>query len=350
MSQPKFVSLCRRVVADLEAHYDGKPRKLYDALYDLLSLVLTSELPDRLELLVDEKEVRGLKTHITALQTLLRRRSYIPEAFCARYEYNQSERKVKNDWGITETEWDFVHGLARDVIPVEDLYRRLDLSQYDWHDRLEEGIVFVDVAFDERSLEDLLLPVMEAYLSPKEGKRKGYEVYGICLGMRNERPEKKRGKGVTITQHVRIMRCQPQLSAEGTTYSVHWRMKSINALIEASRTLFPWFDLVGEFHSHPYESLSRLVEKRGWELSEQDVYDLTAWYRHMRTLQQRPVVALVAGIAKSDRVVERTHFKDIENTLELSAGGCRFIIKAYRILGSGKVSEMNIRLRAMGMV
>ena len=351
MAQPRLVALANRVRQYVESYFDGKPAQLNDLLVELLLTILTAEVQAELQRLAARRHIHGLKTHLGRLSSFLQKKSVLPEAICARYEYNQSQRRVKRTWGITDTEWRYVHDLSREThSPIDQLYLDHDFTQYEWHDALEEDIIFLDVLLEARAIEDLLIPVMEGYLSPKAGTRKGYEVFGICLGMLSERSEERRGSGLRYTQYVHIMRCEPQLSADGAHYWVMWNERSIDALLDAARILFPSYELIGDFRSHAYGGLADVTADRGWMFSDGDEADLLAWAHHMRDVGQKPVISLVAAIARSERAVERSHYQGRRNTLQMSVGNCRVVIGAYRVLGSGSSSDRNIRLRAAGMV
>jgi hypothetical protein len=351
MAWPKSVVLARQVRKDIETVLTRKPRQQQAALFHLLTCLLTAEPSQELEHLAGRSRGLGFKAHLRALVDHLRNTSRLPEALCARYEYGQSGSRVKHEWSITENEWRYVHDLGREVgMPLDVFYQNYDLTEFDWHEDLEEDIVCVDVSLDARAVEDLLLAVIEGYLSPRNNQQKGYEVYGVCLGMWRERANRKRRQGLRVARHVHILRCQPQLSADGAAYWVSWNQKSLDALMEATRSLFPSYDLVGDFHSHPYDTFPEMRRRKGWLLSKPDERDLVRWSQHMKGLGQRPSISLVAAVSRSDRAVQRSRYREKETTLQLSAGGCRVIIQAYRILGSGKASDRNLRLRAAGML
>jgi len=351
MPPPRLIVLAQRVRDDLETHFTEKPRQRRDALANLLKTLVTAEAPEPLEALAARKRVRGLRTHLDALVEYLRNEAKLPEALCCHYQYNQSEIRVRAEWGISPTEWAYVHHLAREVDrPLDVLYLEHDFTQCGWHDRLEEEIVFADVIFDQRALNDMLVCALEAYLSPKPGRRKAYEVYGVNLGMRRERADVRKGRGRKITQYVSVVRSQPQISAESTTRSVTPSEKSNRAFLEAARALFPQYETIGEFHSHPYDDLPSLVEDRGWEFSNSDLRVLADWFQGMKTLGERPVVSLAVAIARCRQHVERSHYRGMEHTLQMSVGDCRVIIGGARILESGHCTRKNIRLRVAGMI
>ena len=347
MPKPKLIELADPVRRLLEERFRGKPAQLREALSSLLVAVIAAEPVDDLDALAFE--VRGLKGRLDQLMRYLRTGSRLPEALCAHYEYGQSQAAARKEWGVGEEEWRYIHDLARDTGAHLDLtYLTHDFSFYDWHGDLEQRFVSVDVFMDRRALEDLLIAAVEAYLSPRKGKRKGYEVVGICLGMTSSELREVRGQGMRTLTRVQILRCQPQLSAEGGTTWVEWSDKSLDALLSAASTLFPAYKLVGDFHSHPYDTISQAGEK-GSNYSSGDEEALRAWFARMDGIGQRPVVSLVAAIARSDKPVELNHFKGDPATLQMTVGRCRVVVRAHRILGAGLPSTENVRLRVAGM-
>lgn len=86
------------------------------------------------------------------------------------------------------------------------------------------------------------------------------------------------------------------------------------------------------------------------QVSKSDGEVLIAWYQEMRTWRERPLLAFVVSIFRSGKRVALGHFRGMENALQTSVSNCRAVIIAYRILGSGRHSSANIRLRAAAMV
>jgi len=348
--------LAVRVGDDLEGHFEGRPARMREALGWLLRLMVTSETPDGLRRLAKggrskRSRVRGLRTHLKELERHLGRHARLPECICARYKYKLSETRARRLYRVSDRDWAYVHALARRVGWSFDLQVPfINYEQYAWHDPLEESFVTVEVALDPEALDGMLVCILEAYLSPKPSGRKGYEVYGINLGIVRESLARSRGRGVVITRHVSVMRSQPQLSAEGGPSGVEPNEKSLRAILEATATLFPQYQAVGDFHSHPYDDLSKLEKKRGWEYSDDDEAVNIGISRTMAGLGHPPEVAFVVAIARSAKKARRGRYRGLENTLQLSVGECRVIIAAYRSLESGCYSRRNIRLRLPGAI
>lgn len=356
MAYARLERLSSRVAGDLERHFEGRPARLREALGWLLRLMVTSEVPDELRRLAKggrskRSRIRGLRTHLKELEAHLGGHARLPECLCARYKYRLSEARARKLYRVADRDWSFVHALARRVGWSLDLQVPfINYEEYGWHDPLEESFVNVEVALDPEALDGMLVCILEAYLSPKPSRRKGYEVYGVNLGMIRENLERRRGRGVVITRHVSVMRSQPQLSADGDTGGVEPNQRSLEAILEATATLFPQYQAVGDFHSHPYDDLARLEAKRGWEYSADDEAVNIDVSRTMAELGHPPEVAFVVAIAHSAKRVRRGRYRGLDNTLQLSVGDCRVVIAAYRSLESGCYSARNICLQLPGRI
>ena len=341
--------LLGRVREDLEGFCQGRRAVLREHLRDLLDLLVTARAPDRLAALAASGEVRGLPTHLGALTHHLRTASRLPEALCARYKYKTSESKATHRYRITRRTWDCLHRLAKELGWDPDLHVPLiPYESCDWHDELEEEFVTVDVALDSRALEGMLICALEGYLSPKKPRRKGYEVYGINLGMTRDVLSRRHRDGVSITRYVSVMRSHPQLSAEGYTTSVESNPRSLDAILSATSAFYPQYQAVGDFHSHPYDDLATLIRRRGWEYSRADEESNVTLVEAMSALGHRVLVSFVVAIARCGQRVARSHFRGPRNTLQMTLGNCRVILGAYRSLGSGHLTKSNIGLRLSG--
>jgi hypothetical protein len=342
--------LAGRVRQDLERLFQGRRAALAEGLRDLLRLLLTAEAPPPLEALAESGEVRGLQTHLRVLASHLQTESRLPEALCARYRYNMSELKARSRYGVAPRTWDYVHRLAKEL--GWDLHVHVPLIQYAdyaWHDELEEKLVDVEVVLDGQALEGMLLYALEGYLSPRRPRRKGYEVYGISLGMVRDVHRRRRGGAIAVTRYVSVMRSHPQLSAEVGTRFAELNPRSLDALLRATAAFYPQYQAVGDFHSHLYDDLNVLIQTRGWEYSESDEDGNITLAQLLADLGHRISVAFVIGIARSVRRVARGHFRGRRNTMQMSLANCRVIVGAYRSLGSGRLTQSNISLRLSGV-
>jgi len=353
MALPRLIVLTRRVLRDIERRFGPRRAPLRRHLREVVRSLLLARVTVSLQTLAEQDEVRGLRTHLTQLGHYLARGSYLPEALCAHYRYRMSRARSQNRYGISDTEWVFVHRLAGEAgLDLEALYHQsngVDVARCPWHDALEEGIEDVVVSLDLRAFDDMLLCALEGYLSPLAGRAKGREVCGINLGMTSERREEKRGVGGTVTRFVHVARSQPQMSALGTMREVGPNITSIEVLLDAAHKLFPQYDVVGDFHSHPFDSLEQMRAHRGWRYSPEDERSGRDWFDVLADLGARPWVTFVVAVARNPRSVRLGPYRGLPNTVQTSAGNCRIVVAAYRVLGSGAYSARNIRLHIPGI-
>lgn len=343
--------LADRVREDLERFYDGCRAGLKESFRQLIRLMLTARIPEPLEKLIESGEVRGLATHLKALERYLQDECRLPEALCARYKYKTSETRALRRYRTSRRTWDYFHDLAREMDWRPDLYVPLiPYENFAWHDEVEEHFVSLEVLLDTIALHGMLISALEAYLSPKKPRRKGYEVYGINLGMTRTVHHKKSRDGACMTGYVSVTLSQPQLSADTEYGAVVPNARSLDAILKATTTLYPQYQAVGDFHSHPYDELNLLEENRGWDYTGSDEESNILLARIMFQLGQHMLVAFVIAIARCNQRVNRGYYRGLRNAIQMSLGNCRVIVAAYRSLGSGRLTKSNIRLRLSGMV
>lgn len=351
MSQTQLEKLASRVRADLEGYFQDRWSRLRVSLRWVLELLVTARTPDALRHLADSGDVRGLRTHLELLQRHLQDESSLPEALCARYYYKLSELRSRRQYRIRPRTWAYAHQLAKEVdwdpalnIPL------IPYETFPWHDALEERFVDLEVVLDSLALEGMLVSALEGYLSPRSRRRKGYEVYGINLGMMRDVPHTPRHAGTRKTRYVSVMRSQPQLSAEGQYLFVEPNPRSLDAILTVTKALHPQFQAVGHFHSHPYDDLAEMEEREGWRYSSSDVGINQDFAQVMAKLHQRITVTFILGICRCGQSIPHSHFRGRANAIQMSINGCRVIVAAHRSLGSGRLTESNIRLALSGMV
>jgi hypothetical protein len=343
--------LANRLRDDMDRCCAGRPARLRERLGQLLAVLVTAEPPEALVELADSGRARGMTTHLAALVAHLQNRSRLPEALCARYRYKLSQPAAMRRYRVSRRAWDYFHDLAAELDWPPALHVPLvAYDRYPWHDGLEEALVEMEVILDTIALEDMLIGALEAYLSPRKPRRKGYEVYGINLGMIREVPRSHRRDGVVLTRYVSVMRSQAQLSADARYGSVEPNTRSLDAILQATGALYPQYQAVGDFHSHPYDDFALLDEQKGWTYTPGDEQSNIDLAQILAEAGHRSAVVFVIGIARSGQRVSLGHYRGMRNTLQTTLGNCRAIIAAYRSLGSGRLTPSNTRLRLSGAV
>ncbi len=350
MATAKVERLANRVRADIEELFSTQPAKRQEYLRLLLETIVTAEPPEALEALAGEGSARGLRTYLRRLEKYLKTMSCLPEAICSRFKYRSSQLQVMSGYRISRRAWDYFMGLAKDVDWDPEL--QVPVIRYEslpWHDQLEEEVVHVEVVLDARALEGMVVSALEGYLSPKGRHRKGYEVYGINLGMVREIHRRQPRSGIQLTKYVYVMHSQPQLSAEGGSDYVTPNPRSLRAILDATGAMYPQYQAVGDFHSHLYRDFAEMDDHKGWECSTGDEASNRQLAEAMAEHGHPMLIAFVLAIARSTRRVSRDGFRGLKNTLQLSLGDCRIVIGAYRNLESGRLTRTNTRLSLSGI-
>ena len=349
MALARLEVLANRVRRDLEKHYHRRPAQLRRALRELLHMLVTAQTPADLDDLAEGGEIRGLRTHLDGLQRHLRRSSQLPEALCAVYKYLAPAETVRRRYGVRPRVWSYFHDLAKELAWDPALHiAPLSYDHLPWHDVLEERFVEIEVVLEARALEGMLICALEGYLSPRKARRKGYEVYGINLGMTREVRTRTRREGVRIKKYVSVARSHPQLSADAEYAFVVPNARSLEAVLTAAATFHPHYQVVGDFHSHPYDEFSDLESRRGWEFAPSDEQSNRDLMEVLGELNQRLLVTFVIALARCKQRVSRRRYRGMGNTLQISVGDCRVIVAVYRSLGSGRLTKSNISLQLSG--
>jgi hypothetical protein len=354
MARSKLEVLTEPVIADLMNGQLVHPESFQSSVGDLLHLLWTGVAPPSLTELAQQRPVRGLKKHLRLLCRYMETESPLPKALCAHYKFEMPIKMALRRYGVRKTDWKLVHDLAFAYGLDTDLYIR-GTAVYAkgvgaWYDDLERELITVQVSLEKSALDEILVTCLEGYLSPRIGHKKGYEVYGLTLGMTRSVTQINPRSGRTEGYFVHVMRSQPMLSAEGRPNEVIPRDKSRDAILQATRTLYPHFEVIGDWHSHTYDSLAQMIRARGWFPSKIDEQFNKHWVEELTELGHRPMVAFIVALAHSEKRVAMSHFRGEPNTLQVSINGCRIVIAVHRILMSKRYYSENIRLRVPGVM
>jgi len=271
------------------------------------------------------------------------RNNALGKALLEHTEFGASRSAVCRAWGIRPSEWAYLVELANwlgeKVVPG----RPLRLWPDDWLSEVEELHERVSVVVEGRALEDMLLGALEAYSVPRGRGRPYTEVYGLCFGSVKTERRRTRREGYVSEIHVLVRRVALQLRAHTSVRSFVPEPRSEAVHLEMARELFPHLELVGDFHSHPYDTLAALREHRGWSFSPQDEDYNRTWVEELSEAGHRPRAGLILAIARAGR---RTLAEPPgENILRALIGQCHCFLAAYRINRDGTYSANDVALR-----
>lgn len=359
MAKTTLRRIIDQVTDEVEEIYPDRPSLLFDILF----VILTGELPPKdngslIRLTKSKNHARAVKP-FEALRDFVQHYP-IAQAVCARYQYGQPQSRVLKEWKVNPSDWKLVHTLARDIgfggLESFITGTPFPFRHFEWHDQFEEERIYLNVLFDPRAIEDMLISAQEAYFARGPRQKAAHEVYGVMLGMRRDMPFKDKNAGNLTVRFVHIMRCQPQLTAKASPANVTPNAYSLEALSNLALTQFPQYEIIGDFHSHPWNTWKSLERYRGWELSEPDQSSTRNWleYLHRKGSLDRPQVSFIIALAKGKPYKGRPlRFHKMENTLQYTIGtgdkSCRVLIAGYRILESGRCTHKNISLQPPGV-
>ncbi len=262
-------------------------------------------------------------------------------------EFGASRTAVCARWGIRPSEWAYLVELANWLGERVQPGRPLRLWPDEWLSEVEELHEHLNVVVEERALEDMLLGALEAYSVPRGRGRPYTEVYGLCFGSVKTERRKTRGTGLVSEIHVLVRRVALQLRAHTSVRSFIPEPRSEAVHLEMAHELFPHLELVGDFHSHPYDTLAALRENRGWSFSPQDEDYNRTWVEELAQAGHRPRAGLILAIARAGR---RTVAQSPgPNILRAVIGQCHCFLAAYRINRDGTYGADDVVLRCSAL-
>ncbi len=239
----------------------------------------------------------------------------------------------------------YVLRLIRSTISELDALRSLEENEAvrSWVDAHLER---VRILIEPRALEDLLLAAAETYVVPARGKGNRYtECYGICYGSRRDHAPLSDGR---FRRTVYVSRIVTQLRARANAHEVYPNSQSAKVHGEVADKLFSHLAVVGDYHTHPYASLTRLRSVKGWQYSGQDEEHIAGWIDDQRTVGHDPRFSLVVAVARGKR--QGKPMVPARNRVRVWLGSLFLEIAAFRILHDRKYDdEIELELPAATM-
>lgn len=247
---------------------------------------------------------------------------------------------------LHRSEWDFFSRLTR-ALNVSPVYGLDQLSQPPgWMVDVDEAHHEVRVWVRELALQDLLLAGMEAYLVPAGSGKPSTEVYGIVFGSLRMAPRVS-GRAEFAQVDYNVERVCIQHRAKCSPSVVFADERSEAAQLAMGEELFPYWHLLGDFHTHTYRSLAELRRMGGWHYSDADQAMNIEWCEKLRTLGHRPRIALILAITRAGRRGSGTQecWNGMPHVLKTTIGRCHCFISAYRIRRDGRYTTEGLTLK-----
>lgn len=245
------------------------------------------------------------------------------------------------------SEWEFLQDIARNVnLPIDHELRNVSTPP-GWMIDVDESHEYVRVWLRELALQDMLMAALESYLVPAGSGRPSTEVYGSVFGSFRQLAPKKNGIGRIARVEFNVERICIQHRARGTPSEVVVDERSERTHLAMSEELFPYWHLLGDFHTHTYRSLEELLRRGGWQYSPTDEQMNVEWVQRIRALGHRPRLALILAIAHAGRRggPPRENWRGHPNVLRATIGRCHCFISAFRIRADGRYAREPVELK-----
>lgn len=271
----------------------------------------------------------------------------LPRAIYETSFYDRPIDAIINRGQIHRSEWNYVQRLAR-TLNVEPSHGQSALEAPPaWMVDVDESHQITRVWIREPALQDMLLAGMEGYLVPAGSGKPMTEIYGIVFGSERTTPsEGGRLRGLTQVD-LNIERVCIQHRARGSPSEVVADQRSEETQLAMSEELFPFWHLLGDFHTHTYRSLSELIELRGWRYSRWDEKVNIEWCERLRAAGHRPRVALILAITRAGRAgaPPQENWNGHPHVVRATIGRCHCFISAYRIRADGRYTTEGVTLK-----
>lgn len=265
------------------------------------------------------------------------------------YEYAYYDASIESAISqrlIHRSEWSFLSRIAKELnLPVGHGLDEVE-TQPPWMIDIDESHQYLRVWIRELALQDMLLAGLETYLVPAGSGRPSTEIYGIVFGSYRVASRKKRSTPFSMVD-LNVERVTMQHRAVGSPSEVIADERSEAAHLEMAEELFPYWHLLGDFHTHTFKNLEDIQAVRGWHFSEHDERVNIDWCEKVRELGHRPRVALILTIARAGRQTAsvQENWNGLPNVMRATIGKCHCFLAAFRIRPDGRYSSEGLTLR-----
>jgi len=348
MALPRYTRLVRAYEETVDAHLERtygnrRHKRLRTHLMRcLLTTLLSGQAPD------SDNLTSRLRSHLNRLERQLAQDDYrLSKAWYETKVYGASQNTAASRWQINRRDLRMLEQLWSDTGYEADEYTNLLAKvEPDWPFHVDERHEELVIWLDDRAIEDIVLVALEAYTVPRKGV-KFTETYGICFGSTKTTDQKRQVGGRYALRHIDIRSVHIQLRAVGFSNKVTYDLRSLETQMAVATHLFPQLDIVGDFHTHPYETAEELREVKGWRYSSGDEAGIAEWVKPLKHMGYHPRTSLIVGIAEGTKRISRPgRFKP--NVVRFSVSKYHFYIACYRIVGN-RYSDKHITLNAVAL-
>lgn len=343
----RFVSELRRLEERIEQTFanahNGRAARRRELYFELLRVLNGSggfrDIPEHVP------NSAALTTRITKL--LEKDEFALPRAIYDSTAYGRSIDSALQQNEVSVPEWTFANRIAREL-NVEPSFGQDELTEKPrWMADVDESHTIVRIWIRELALQDMLLAGIEAFLVPAGAGKPSTEIYGIVFGSFREATRRRGRSPVLSVVDLNVERICIQVRAKGTPSEVFADERSERTHLAMAEELFPFWHLLGDFHTHTYRSLSEVYQRHGWRYSQFDEQMNIEWCRRMVAIGHKPRIALILTITRAGRHVHspEENWRGLPYVLRTSIGECHCFISAYRIRADGRYSTDGVSLR-----
>lgn len=276
----------------------------------------------------------------------------LPRAAYEAANYGASAERYVHRGELHASEWDFMTRLARDLNVDPSYGQEFVDSAPAWMIDVDEQHQEMRVWIRELALQDMLLAAMEAFLVPAGAGVPSTEVYGLVFGSMREWSSRARRNGARTMLDLNVERVCIQHRAKGTPSEVVAEPRSEATHLAIGEELFPFWHLLGDFHTHMYRTLGELIRQQGWEFSGHDERENIAWCESLREINRQPRVAFILALTRAGRQGQGSaeNWRGHRNVVRATLGRCHCFISAYAIRPDGRYSRRPVTLKCPHLV
>ena len=184
----------------------------------------------------------------------------------------------------------------------------------------------IEIRVSNRALESMVLSASESYvlgdghrISIKKSHQNYKETYGHIWGIRKINKNS--------TEYIYVDRFYESLSARRKRDSVEPNEDAVRLKNSILERWSPHLSFLGDFHTHPYESLKEVQKCKGWEFSRSDRISFKLDDRLWELANHRPIM-LVMVVAPIEKVRDTIAESQESNCWRFNIGELRFWLTA----------------------
>lgn len=191
------------------------------------------------------------------------------------------------------------------------------------------------VTLSESAFFQISAAALESYIVKRKGKRKALECYGTLWGH-------MKSQDCHVLYHVE--EATLDATAEASSSAVVPNSHNLRLRKEFMGSFRPHLDFLGDFHTHPYDSVAEAKDCGGWEFSDTDRQDIEARpYWADQGLQIGMVVAI--GRLRKNGWAAPDYVGNRDNTFFVTFGRYRLWYTAYVAVAHRDPSELRLHPR-----